>query len=139
MKKLFFMIAIMLVAMSGRSFAQSSIQNRESEIIFLMQEEPYCLIHFDFISLADIIAQSDTIVSGKEETFSITMLTTHDDDIKIIVIEEYDNELKVRMFTQTSCWVEYYEDTEDGSYPKEIEDLIAMALYIRHQNEVYSE
>lgn len=132
--KMLFIIGMMMT--TAVSVAQS---NSTESIIFIMDEEPHCLVRFDFISLADIIAQGDTIVNGYDEDYAITVISTKDDDIKTVIIQEYGEKLNIRMFTQSSYWVEYYENAVDGSYPGEIEDLIAMVLHIRHINDVDNE
>ena len=154
MKKFFFMLAIMLVAMSGRSFAQSTIQSRESEIIFLMDEDPHCLLHFDFMSFAELVASSDTLVDDEDfyrimESYpypdegpdepAFLILVPDDDDINVIMIQEDEDghALSLSMLTNVG-WMAYYEDEGDGegSYPGCLDDFLSMFYYIHHMDEV---
>ena len=154
MKKLFFMIAIMLVAMSGRSSAQStSVQTNESEIVFLMSEEPHCLLRFDFMSLAELAAASDTLIDEEDMRFmesypypdagpdepAFLILVPDDDDINVIMIQEDEDghALSLSMLTNVG-WLAYYEDEGDGegSYPGCLDDFLSMFYYIHHMDEV---
>ena len=57
MKMLFIIGMMMATAVSA--FAQSV--SAKSEVLFLMAEEPYCEIHYDYWDLAELVAASDTL------------------------------------------------------------------------------
>lgn len=64
MKKLMKMLFIigMMVATAVSAFAQSVSAQTKPDVLFLMAEEPYCEIQYDYWDLAELVAASDTLM-----------------------------------------------------------------------------
>jgi len=156
MKKVMTLLLVigMMAATAVSATAQTQTQN-ENNVVFLMDEEPYCTIHYDVVNLAEIIAKADTLIDVKRfyrimesypyaedgpDELAFLVLIPHykskqeaeDEGIEAIVVQEDEDEVIVSISLLTSVgWMEHDEEDEDG-----LLNLFVMIATMQHMDEV---
>ena len=154
MKKV--MTLLLVIGMMAATAVSATAQTQnENDVVFLMDEEPYCAIHYDVMGLAKIVAKSDTLVDvedfyqlmasypyaedGPDELAFLVLIPHYeskqeaeDEGIKAIVIQEDEDEVIVSISLLTSVgWMEHDEEDEDG-----LLNLFVMIAAMQHMSEV---
>lgn len=91
------LLVIWMVTTTAVSVAQSTSQSESQVVLFLMAEEPYCEIPYDYWNLAELIASADTVMD--EDRFNNLMGSffdrNHNEDIEEDVEDDIDEDADV--------------------------------------------